>query len=65
MPKRVVLYLRVSTQDQTTRNQELELRSIAERMGCEIAHVYKPSRDDLDLYSRARQSHGTRIHPSR
>jgi DNA invertase Pin-like site-specific DNA recombinase len=39
--KRAVLYLRVSTQDQTTSNQERELREIAGRMGCEITHVYK------------------------
>jgi hypothetical protein len=34
--KRAVLYLRVSTLDQTTANQERELREIAGRMGCEI-----------------------------
>jgi len=39
--KRAVLYLRVSTLDQTTANQERELREVAERMGCEIVHVYK------------------------
>jgi len=39
--KRAVLYLRVSTVDQTTANQERELREIAGRMGCEIVHVYK------------------------
>ena len=39
--KRAVLYLRVSTVEQTTANQERELREIAGRMGCEIAHVYK------------------------
>jgi DNA invertase Pin-like site-specific DNA recombinase len=39
--KRVVLYLRVSTMDQTTANQERELREIAARMGCEIVKVYK------------------------
>jgi DNA invertase Pin-like site-specific DNA recombinase len=39
--KRAVLYLRVSTLDQTTANQERELREVAERMGCEITHVYK------------------------
>jgi DNA invertase Pin-like site-specific DNA recombinase len=39
--KRAVLYLRVSTQDQTTANQERELRDIAGRMGCEIVKVYK------------------------
>jgi len=39
--KRAVLYLRVSTIDQTTANQERELRQIAAYMGCEIAKVYK------------------------
>ena len=34
-------YLRVSTIDQTTANQERELREIAGRMGCEIVKVYK------------------------
>jgi Resolvase, N terminal domain len=36
-----VLYLRVSTIDQTTANQERELRDIAGRMGYEIVKVYK------------------------
>ena len=39
--KRAVLYLRVSTQDQTTANQERELRQIAERVGYEVVKVYK------------------------
>ena len=39
--KRAVLYLRVSTLDQTTANQERELRDIASRMGWEIVKVYK------------------------
>jgi DNA invertase Pin-like site-specific DNA recombinase len=39
--KRAVLYLRVSTTEQTTANQERELREIAGRMGCEIIEVYK------------------------
>jgi len=39
--KRAVLYLRVSTLDQTTANQERELREIAGRIGCEIVKVYK------------------------
>src|ERR1700736_2500785 len=39
--KRAVLYLRVSTLDQTTANQERELRDVAGRMGCDIVHVYK------------------------
>ena len=36
-----VLYLRVSTIEQTTANQERELRQVAERMGCDIVKVYK------------------------
>src|SRR4249920_3884338 len=39
--KRAVLYLRVSTVEQTTANQERELREVAARMGCEIVKVYK------------------------
>jgi DNA invertase Pin-like site-specific DNA recombinase len=39
--RRAVVYLRVSTLDQTTANQERELREIAARMGCEIVKVYK------------------------
>src|SRR5262249_38868460 len=37
--RRAVVYLRVSTIDQTTANQERELREIAGRMGCESAGV--------------------------
>jgi len=39
--KRAALYLRVSTIEQTTANQERELREIAGRMGCDIVKVYK------------------------
>ena len=39
--RRAVMYLRVSTLDQTTANQERELRQIAERMGVEVVRVYK------------------------
>ena len=39
--KHAVLYLRVSTIEQTTANQERELREVADRMGCEIVKVYK------------------------
>src|SRR5262245_40455430 len=39
--RRAVIYLRVSTLDQTTANQERDLREIAKRMGCEIVKVYK------------------------
>jgi DNA invertase Pin-like site-specific DNA recombinase len=39
--RKAAIYLRVSTQDQTTANQERELRVVAERMGIEIAKVYR------------------------
>ena len=39
--KHAALYLRVSTLDQTTINQERELREVASRIGCEIVKVYK------------------------
>ena len=39
--RRAALYLRVSTIDQTTANQERELREVAARMGCEVVQVYK------------------------
>jgi DNA invertase Pin-like site-specific DNA recombinase len=39
--RRAVVYLRVSTIDQTTAKQERELREVAGRMGCEIVRVYK------------------------
>lgn len=39
--KRVALYLRVSTDDQTVANQERELREVADRAGWEIVAVYK------------------------
>jgi len=39
--KRAAIYLRVSTVDQTTANQERELREIAGRVGYNIVKVYK------------------------
>jgi DNA invertase Pin-like site-specific DNA recombinase len=39
--RRAALYLRVSTQDQTTLNQERELQEVATRMGCSIVKVYR------------------------
>ena len=39
--KRAAIYLRVSTIDQHTSNQEAELRQAAERAGWEVAKVYK------------------------
>ena len=38
---RAALYLRVSTTEQTTDNQERELRTAAARMGHEIVQVYQ------------------------
>src|SRR5262249_27971406 len=39
--KRTGIYLRVSTQDQTTSNEEHELRQAAERAGWQVVRVYK------------------------
>lgn len=39
--KRAVLYLRVSTIEQTTANQQRELRGVASRMGYKIVKVYR------------------------
>src|SRR5499427_3672356 len=39
--KRAAIYLRVSTQDQTTSNQEHELRHAAERADWQVAKVYR------------------------
>jgi DNA invertase Pin-like site-specific DNA recombinase len=40
MPKRVAIYVRVSTDGQTVQNQLGELRQVAERHGWEIIHTY-------------------------
>jgi DNA invertase Pin-like site-specific DNA recombinase len=40
MPKRVALYVRVSTDGQTVQNQLGELRLVADRHGWEIVHTY-------------------------
>jgi Resolvase, N terminal domain len=42
---RAALYLRVSTTEQTTDNQERELLEVAARMGHEIVGVYRGPRD--------------------
>jgi DNA invertase Pin-like site-specific DNA recombinase len=39
--RRAVFYLRVSTQEQTTANQERELRAVADRIGCNVVKVYR------------------------
>ncbi len=41
MLKRVALYIRVSTNDQTTKNQERELRAVAKRQGWQIVQVFE------------------------
>ena len=38
---RAAIYLRVSTTDQSTSNQERELRSAADRMGHEVVEIYE------------------------
>jgi DNA invertase Pin-like site-specific DNA recombinase len=38
---RAAIYLRVSTDEQATENQERELRAAAERIGHEIVAVYR------------------------
>ena len=40
-PVRVAIYSRVSTDHQTTENQERELRAIADRMGWTVVKVYR------------------------
>jgi hypothetical protein len=40
-PKRVALYLRVSTGEQTTRNQRRELHAVAERHGWNLVATYE------------------------
>jgi DNA invertase Pin-like site-specific DNA recombinase len=39
-PKRVAIYARVSTDQQTTTNQLIELRAVADRMGWEVADEF-------------------------
>jgi DNA invertase Pin-like site-specific DNA recombinase len=41
MPKQVAIYTRVSTDHQTTKNQERELRAIADHMGWTVVNVYR------------------------
>ena len=40
-PKRVALYLRVSTGEQTTKNQRRELEAVAAHMGWTVAAVFE------------------------
>jgi DNA invertase Pin-like site-specific DNA recombinase len=39
--RQAAVHLRVSTLDQTTANQERELRAVAERIRCSIVKVYR------------------------
>ena len=39
--KRVALYVRVSTDHQSVRNQEIELQAVAERHGWTVVAVYR------------------------
>ena len=39
--KRVALYVRVSTDHQSVRNQEIELQAVAERHGWKVVTVYQ------------------------
>ncbi|MBY0370048.1 recombinase family protein [bacterium] len=41
MHKRVALYVRVSTNEQTTKNQRRELEAVAKRQGWHIVHVFE------------------------
>jgi DNA invertase Pin-like site-specific DNA recombinase len=41
LPTRAAIYLRVSTVEQTTDNQERELRAVADRLGHTVVEVYK------------------------
>jgi DNA invertase Pin-like site-specific DNA recombinase len=40
-PKRVALYVRVSTSEQNTRNQQRELKAAAERHGWEVTSIFE------------------------
>src|SRR4249920_1731249 len=46
-PKRVALYLRVSTGEQTTRNQRRELKAVAERHGWNLVATYEDAKEAL------------------
>lgn len=41
MTRRVAIYLRVSTVEQTTENQRRELMAVAERSGWQVVHVFE------------------------
>src|SRR5262249_20651773 len=41
MTKKVAIYLRVSTADQTTENQRRELEGVAERLGWSVVRVFE------------------------
>jgi len=55
--KKVCLYVRVSTQTQTTENQIQALKEVAERSGYEIVKIYS---DDGISGSKGREDKGRR-----
>ena len=55
-PLRVAIYSRVSTDHQTTENQERELQAIAERIGWTVVKVYR----DQGSVGRSRDRTGLR-----
>ena len=57
---RAALYLRVSTTDQTTENQERELRAAADRLGHAIVEVYR----DHGICWRAKHARSGRLSTS-
>lgn len=48
--EKVVIYARVSTNDQTTENQILKLRTIVEKNEQELTKIYYENKDQAVLY---------------
>ena len=48
--EKVVIYARVSTNDQTTENQILKLRTIVEKNEQELTKIYYENKDQAGLY---------------
>ena len=48
--EKVVIYARVSTNDQTTENQILKLRTIVEKNEQELTKIYYENEDQAVLY---------------
>src|SRR5262245_21179879 len=57
--RRAVVHLRVSTIEQTTANQERELREIAGRMGCEIVRIFYTLREAQIVIESWRRHYNT------